>query len=63
VDVNPGDRLNTCKGLMAPVGLTKARGEIKIMHKCCNCGQKKLNKIQPDDAPDLITELSTRPIA
>ena len=55
----PGDRLNACKGLMAPTGLTlkrsrdkyagDARGELMLVHHCLDCGGLSINRIAADD--------------
>ena len=40
VDINPGDRLNECKGLLIPVGIEKFKNSYKIIYKChSNCKQ------------------------
>ena len=55
VDLRPGDRLNTCQGLMAPVGVVyKAKKGWQIVHSCLKCRKKSVNKVavdtmQPDD--------------
>lgn len=55
VDVEPGDRLSDCGGVMEPasVKLTGKKG-LQILHKCKKCGFERLNmmcgdKTQPDD--------------
>ncbi|MBU1092454.1 RNHCP domain-containing protein [Patescibacteria group bacterium] len=59
VDDVPGDRANTCGGLMAPVGVELKRGEYILTHKCLNCGIAKQNKTTPDDDTDQIIKLTT----
>jgi hypothetical protein len=55
VDVAPGDRLASCGGLMAPVGLQYRAGKgYQIIHRCLACGMERVNKAaadtpQPDD--------------
>ena len=34
VDINPGDRLNSCQGLLEPIGIEKYRDSYKIIYKC-----------------------------
>lgn len=54
----PGDRVEPCHGLMAPIGVTtKARGEFTIIHKCQKCGFERRNRIAGDDDFDKITKL------
>ena len=59
VDVNPGDRLETCHGDLEPVGLeiNKKKGYV-IIFKCKKCGQIRKNKSAEDDDMDLIINLS-----
>lgn len=49
VDINPGDRQNTCKGLLEPIQIEKYKDTYKIIYKCkkCNCIHK--NIIAKDD--------------
>ncbi|MBI3888113.1 RNHCP domain-containing protein [Candidatus Microgenomates bacterium] len=55
----PGDRLNACKGLMAPIGVTtKSGGEFSIIHECEKCGFRRLNRIAGDDDTDLLTKIA-----
>ena len=58
VDINPGDRLNTCKGLLKPIGIEKFKDTYKIIYKCNKCGEIHKNIIASDDNMDLIIELS-----
>ena len=59
VDVNPGDRLETCHGDLEPVGLeiNKKKGYV-IIFKCKKCGAIRKNKSAEDDDMDLIIKLS-----
>ena len=57
VDINPGDRLEKCGGLMKPVSIEGSTGHYKIMHSCIKCGYKKINKVQDIDSIDSITGL------
>ena len=58
VDVNPGARLNNCKGLLKPVGIEKFKDTYKIVYKCEKCNQIHKNIMANDDNFDLIIELS-----
>ncbi len=50
VDNLPGDRSNTCKGLMEPIGIiNSSKKGIQIIHHCVKCGVNKVNKIATDD--------------
>ncbi|MCL4397456.1 RNHCP domain-containing protein [Patescibacteria group bacterium] len=57
----PGDRANSCQGLMEPVAVTTRRtGEFVLTHRCVKCGFERFNRIAGDDDFAKITELSTR---
>jgi hypothetical protein len=66
VDFMPGDRAESCGGLMVPVGIRyHSKKGYQILHRCQNCGMEQLNKaardtIQPDDLEALqrLTVLS-----
>ena len=58
VDVNPGDRLNTCMGLLKPIGIEKYRDTYKIIYECEKCKTIHKNIMANDDNMDLIIELS-----
>jgi rubrerythrin len=57
VDNFPGDRQNSCGGLMEPIGLIKKRGEWKIVYRCQACGQEKINRVSSDDDPQKLLSL------
>lgn len=64
VDINPGDRANSCGGILVPIKVEPdaKRGYI-IIHKCKRCGGIVRNraaheaKIQPDNT-DLLIRLT-----
>ena len=58
VDIFPGDRANTCMGLMKPVGIEKYKNTYKIIYKCSKCNQIHKNIMATDDNYDLIVKLS-----
>ena len=58
VDINPGDRANTCRGLLIPIGIEKFKDTYKIIYKCKKCGQTHKNIIAKDDNFDEIINLS-----
>ncbi|OHA34705.1 MAG: hypothetical protein A2928_03685 [Candidatus Taylorbacteria bacterium RIFCSPLOWO2_01_FULL_45_15b] len=49
VDVNPGDRADTCGGLMSPVRYEKKHGEMKVIHVCEICAFERPNVLGPHD--------------
>lgn len=54
VDIQPGDRANSCKGPMEPVGVEhNAKKGWIILHKCLKCHEISRNKAALDDpVPD-----------
>lgn len=58
VDIMPGDRANSCMGLLKPVGLEKFKDSYKIIYKCIKCGEFHKNIVANDDNKDLIIDLS-----
>ena len=67
VDINPGDRANTCGGLMEPVRVEPdpKKGYI-LTHRCVKCGALRRNraateaKEQPDDIKKIIALTVTK---
>ena len=57
VDINPGDRLNSCKGLLIPIGVEKFKNTYKIVYKCEKCGMLHKNIMASDDNFDLMLEI------
>lgn len=62
VDINPGDRNNTCKGLLKPIDIEKYKDTYKIIYKCVKCGEMHKNIMAKDDDIDTIIELSKKAI-
>ena len=61
VDVHPGDRAETCEGLMEPVRLEGTSSQYEIVHRCVRCGYEKKNITAPDDDSEaLIAVAKTR---
>lgn len=58
VDINPGDRMNTCKGLLKPIGIEKFKNSYKIIYKCTLCGEIHKNIMASDDDMNEIINLS-----
>lgn len=57
VDIDPGDRLEICRGMMEPIGVEEDGGEYYIEHRCSECGFKKRNKTAPTDDLDIVCSL------
>ncbi len=60
VDINPGDRENSCKGLMRPIGIEKFKHTYKIVYECDKCHMRHKNIVANDDNMDLIIQLSVQ---
>jgi len=58
LDINPGDRLNSCKGSLKPIGIEKFKDTFKIIYACEKCHEKHKNKVSDDDNFDEILKLS-----
>ena len=58
VDINPGDRANTCQGLLKPIGIEKFKNSFKIIYTCEKCNQNHKNIMAKDDDINTIIELS-----
>lgn len=64
VDINPGDRANSCRGLLVPIGIEQnSKKGIVIKYHCNTCGAYHNNKAAPDDNYDTILEVSANPAA
>lgn len=60
LDIMPGDRQNTCKGLLKPIGIEKFKNTYKIIYKCLNCNIIHKNIMANDDNFNKIIELSNQ---
>lgn len=62
VDIHPGDRASTCRGVLEPVGIQKdAKRTWMIVFRCQQCGERKRNKVLADDDTNVVTALSKFP--
>ena len=60
VDINPGDREETCHGDLEPVGLEIGKKGYVIVFRCKKCGAIRKNKAADDDDMNLLIDLSTK---
>lgn len=60
VDINPGDRMNDCKGLLTPIDIEKFKDTYKIIYKCNKCKTIHKNIIAKDDDMNKIIDVSTK---
>ena len=58
VDINPGDRLAHCGGLMEPISVKFTEGNYSILHHCVKCNFEKMNKVLPEDNFAKVLELA-----
>ena len=58
VDINPGDRLSECGGMMKPVGVESRGDDFTILHRCEKCSFERKNKRQERDNFDTLVALS-----
>jgi len=59
VDINiPGDRDNSCQGLMKPVRVEVKHGEYSLLHQCQRCGKVTKNKTAENDNFEKLIMLS-----
>lgn len=58
VDINPGDRKNSCQGMLIPTGIEKYKNTYKIIYKCNKCGESHKNIMANDDDMNLIIKYS-----
>jgi len=61
VDINPGDRASTCRGLMRPIGIEIKNSTVSVFQKCEQCGFIHKNRISEQDNQEAIIKLSTMP--
>ena len=63
VDINPGDRAESCHGLLEPIGveLQNKKGYM-IIYKCTKCGAIRKNVAAKDDDMKKIIKLSANPL-
>ena len=61
VDINPGDRMSQCGGMMEPISVETKGGNYIIIHRCIKCGYEKRNKASEEDNFDAILKLAGHP--
>ncbi|MEK6221286.1 MAG: RNHCP domain-containing protein [Chloroflexota bacterium] len=61
VDVNPGDRAETCQGMMPAIEVEVKSGKYRILHRCKKCGAEHWNKaVEHDDFEVLLQIISNQ---
>ena len=61
VDINPGDRQNTCQGLLIPIDIeySSNKGYV-IVYKCEKCKKLHKNKTAKDDKLETILKVMNK---
>ena len=57
VDINPGDRENSCQGLMEPVNAYFKSQQWYLEQKCQKCGVVNVIKVSPGDNQEMIQKI------
>jgi len=58
VDVDPGDRLATCGGVMEPVDVENHHGKFRVIHACTLCGFQRPSPVVPEDNFDVVLKIA-----
>ena len=58
VDKNPGDREETCGGLMKPIGVEGTQASYSLLYKCEMCNFQNKNKVAGDDNFDEVLKVA-----
>ena len=61
VDIMPGDRKNTCNGLLKPIAVEKFKDTYKIIYRCEKCHMLHKNIMANDDNFDEILKIMQNP--
>jgi hypothetical protein len=66
VDIVPGDRSETCGGVMIPMAVKKSGKGLQIVHVCESCGLSRVNRVATDtdqaDDEELLGILMALPL-
>ena len=57
VDINPGDRMNECGGVLKPIGIQTKSGKVRVVYRCETCHEQVFAPVAPDDNQELIAAL------
>ncbi|MBT3349407.1 RNHCP domain-containing protein [bacterium] len=58
VDISPGDRAESCHGILRPISIETVGGEMRsIVFRCEKCGKISKNKIAEDDDREKLLEI------
>jgi len=63
LDLRPGDRRSSCRGVMKPVGIwVQANREWSLLHRCERCGFIRANRVAADDSELALLGLAVQPL-
>lgn len=62
LDINPGDRLANCGGMMMPIKVEFKNNKYTITHKCVKCGFEKRKGMERDDNFDAAVDIVKKSI-
>ena len=57
VDINPGDRMSECQGMMKPIGSEVKDGNYSVVLECVKCGHVRKNKLAENDNFDTLLDV------
>ncbi len=60
VDINPGDRMNQCRGMLRPIGYENINRKEKIIYECIKCKKRVKCIVAPDDNREVIVILAEK---
>jgi DNA-directed RNA polymerase subunit RPC12/RpoP len=60
VDIFPGDRANTCRGVLRPIDIKTSNGKTQIVYVCEKCGEIENNIVASDDNEEEILMLTNK---
>ncbi|MBQ6134687.1 MAG: RNHCP domain-containing protein [Bacilli bacterium] len=58
VDIQPGDRQNSCRGFLKPIDVEKYKDTYKIIYQCEKCGDIHKNIMAKDDDLNEVIRIS-----
>ncbi len=58
VDILPGDRAETCGGMMKPEEVMTRNRNYIVIHLCTTCGKQKTNKLQKGDNFNTVLKIA-----
>lgn len=60
VDIEPGDRLNVCGGLMESVYVSYTNNDKYVIHKCLKCTFEKKNLLNGNDSVEMMIQIQKK---